>query len=95
MDCGGKTLNEHPDSISLRGIEIILEQMKKSACKIYINEVFKGTGFFCKIPLGNNNLLPVLCTSSYIINESILKTENKISISQNNKFISSKNKIYK
>ena len=63
-----------------------MEQMKKSACKIYINEVFKGTGFFCKIPLGNNNLLQVLCTSSYINSESILKTENKISISQNNKF---------
>ena len=46
--CEGKTLNEHPDSISLRGIEIILEQMKRSACKIYTNEVFKSTDFFVK-----------------------------------------------
>ena len=81
----GKKLNDYPNSVSLKGTEIILDQMKNMICKIYIKEEFNGTGFFCKIPY-NDDLLPVLMTNNHIINESILETEQKISISMNNKF---------
>ena len=87
----GKKLNDYPNSVSLKGTEIILDQMKNMICKIYIKEEFNGTGFFCKIRY-NDDLLPVLITNNHIINESILETEQKISISMNNKFKKNRNR---
>ena len=59
--------------------------MKKSICKIYINNDNKGIGFFCKIPFPNNKyLLSVLITTNDIINESLLEKEKQIKISINN-----------
>jgi len=81
----GKKIIDSPNSVSLRGTEIILDQMKNMLCKIYIKEDFKGTGFFCKIPY-NGNLLPIFMTNNHIINESILTSEQNITISMNNKF---------
>ena len=76
-------IDYYPKSISLKGIEIILEQMKKEVCKINIGKI-KGTGFFCKIPfIDNNNLLPVLITNNHIIDENILK-KGKILLLINN-----------
>ena len=80
-----KKLNDYPNSVSLRGTEIILDQMKSMVCKIYTKDQFKGTGFFCNIPY-NDNLLPILMTNNHIINESIFATEKKITISMNNIF---------
>ena len=77
-------IEKYPKSISLEGIEIILEQMKKKICRINIGNK-KGIGFFCKIPFPDyNNLLPVLITNNYIIDELILKNEKKIKIIINN-----------
>ena len=81
----GKDLKDCPNSVTLRGIEILLDQMKNSVCKIYINDEFKGTGFFCKIPY-NEDLLPVLMTNNHIINESFLEKEKELKISMNNKY---------
>ena len=64
----GKKIIDSPNSVSLRGTEIILDQMKNMICKIYIKDYFKGTGFFCKIPY-NGNLLPIFMTNNHIINE--------------------------
>ena len=66
-----KKINDYPDTVSLKGTEEIVKQMKKSICKILLGKK-KGTGFFCKIPFGNN-LLPVLITNNHIIDEIILK----------------------
>ena len=67
-----KKKEEYPKSISLNGTEIILEQMKKTLCKINRGNK-KGNGFFCKIPFrDDNNLLTVLITNNYIIDELIL-----------------------
>ena len=76
-----KKINDYPDTVSLKGTEEIVKQMKKSICKILLGEK-EGTGFFCKIPFGNN-LLPVLITNNHIIDEIILK-EKKISLAINN-----------
>ena len=82
----GKILVDQPNSVTLRGTEIIIDQMKKNVCKIYLKGEFKCTGFFCKIPFKNNNELPVLITSNQIINDTVLKNEKKLSISMNNIF---------
>ena len=72
-----KKLEDYPKSISLKGIEIIIEQMKKKKCKINIKNK-KGIGYFCKIPFPNeNNLLSVLIINNYIIDELILKKWNE------------------
>ena len=63
---------DYPKSISLKGIEIILEQMKNNVCKINVGKI-KGNGFFCKIPFPwDNDLLPVLITNNDILDELIL-----------------------
>ena len=50
--------------------------MKNKVCKICIGDDIRGTGFFCKIPYpDNNNLLSILITSGYVIDESRLKKE--------------------
>ena len=81
-----KNIEGYPKSVSLKGTETILEQMKKKVCKICVGNGAKGTGFFCKIPYPDeNNLLPVLITNNHVINQSILQTENKrISLTINN-----------
>ena len=49
----------------------IIEQMKKSTCKIKIYQndgSVTGTGFFCKIPFSTKEkILPVLITASFVI----------------------------
>ena len=45
-----KYLEDYPTPITSEGTEIILSQMRKNICKIYMNDGSKGTGFFCKIP---------------------------------------------
>ena len=91
-----KDLKDYPKSISLDGIEIILEQMKKKVCKLNIGRI-KGTGFFCKIPFpDNNSLLPVLITNKHIIDELILKNEKillSLSINNEDKEIELDNRI--
>ena len=81
----GKSLTNYPNSISLKGTEIILEQMKSSVCKIYINQGFKCTGFFCKI-IFNESILPALITCNHVINELFLEREKKITISISNRY---------
>ena len=55
--------------------------MVKSICKINI-ENKQAIGFFCKIPIPKqNNMLRVLITNNYVLNEEILnKKDGKISI---------------
>jgi len=54
-------------SISIEGKKTILFQMSNCICKIYLINVKKGVGFFCKIPFhNNNNLLPVLIINNYV-----------------------------
>ena len=77
-----KLLENYPIPITVNQTEIILEQMKKNVCRIYLNNGKKGTGFFCLIPFPHeNNLLPVLITNNHILDESYLNQENHLTIS--------------
>ena len=62
--------------IKLECAEKIIEQMKKNICKIILDQM-QGTGFFCKIPFPDHNkILPVLITSSHVINEEFLNKDD-------------------
>ena len=54
------------------------EEMKECLCRIE-NKNGKGLGFFCLIPVQNNNL-KVMITTNSIINEDILKNDKIIEI---------------
>jgi hypothetical protein len=43
-----KNLIDYSIPITLENTEIIISQMKKSICKIYMDNGIKGTGFFVK-----------------------------------------------
>ena len=70
------------EPISIKGTENILNQMKKSVCKICNNEK-NGTGFFIKIPY-KSNLLNVMITNNHIIDEKDILNKKQISIYINN-----------
>ena len=62
----------YPQEAPYEVIQVMLHQMRKTICKIGINDV-KGTGFFCKIPFPDlNNMLRVLITNNHIINRNLL-----------------------
>ena len=64
----------NPLSISKAEMEKIIIQMNKSICKIYYNNTF-GTGFFCNIPISdqnqNTNYFLALITCNHVINKKI------------------------
>ena len=43
-------IEDYPIPITAESTEIFLAQMKRSICKIYMDDGTQGTGFFCKIP---------------------------------------------
>jgi hypothetical protein len=70
-------LKGFPNILSYECSKKLIEQMEKNICKIRIGEE-QATGFFCKIPFPDrNNLLPVLITAGFFINEKILYNENQ------------------
>ena len=79
----------YPKPIPYDNYQKINDQVKRSICKIKINNSKEGLGFFCKIPFPDkNSLLPVLITSSNIIsNDSLEKEKEKIRIVIENKNI--------
>ena len=64
-------------------LHTILNQMKWSMIKIN-NKNSQGTGFFCHIPI-NNKDIPILITSSHIIDETIIKNNKEIKVTINDK----------
>ena len=93
-----KDIFGHPQSLSIEKTEEILEQMKKSICKIKWDVNGHGTGFFCNIPFPNindrTNLLPVLITNNHVIGEKDLTPGTIIQISLNNDKYTHKIAIY-
>ena len=68
-------IKDRPEPVSISGTRKILNQMINCICKIKM-EGASGTGFFCKIPLGNNQTMNCLLTNYHIINEKYYN-ENK------------------
>ena len=76
-----KYLEDYPIPITSECTEIILSQMKKSVCHIFMDDGSKGTGFFCKIPyLNKDHFLYFLITNNHIIDSSHLKKDKEIRI---------------
>ena len=95
-----KYINDYPKIISSERMEIILSQMKKNICKIYMDNGSKGTGFFCKIPYPDeDHMIKLLITNNHLINETRLKNDNQIIFTINNdkikyKLTIGKRKVY-
>ena len=74
-----KLLDKYPSPITIECTNKIIEQMKKSICKIR-NKNGKGTGFFCFIPKFNQY---ALITNNHIIDEKIIKENNNLIVRLN------------
>ena len=85
-----KYIKSSPESVTLKGTEEIVDQMKNSVCKIYNNG--NGTGFFTKIPY-ESKLLPVLITNSHVIKKEDILNNKIISLCLNNGKITKKMKL--
>ena len=70
-----------PDPVSDENTNKIMEQMKNYICRIFLDEIGYGTGFFCFIYYKNKKM-PVMMTNNHILNERILKRD-KISVEIN------------
>ena len=78
-----KLLEKSARPTSLEEIEKIEDQMINNPICIIYGKDKKGNGFFTKIPFPDDeNLLPVLITNNHIIDESYLKNNKEIIISQ-------------
>ena len=49
-------IENQPIPVDIEGTKFILSQMENCICKIYQKDR-KGTGFFCKIPFPDKNIL--------------------------------------
>jgi len=66
---------------TMRQIKIILNQMKKSVCKIL--EPKYATGFFCNIEINNKNTR-VLITNYHVIDDEFIESGKKIKVQLGN-----------
>ena len=85
-------------AISIKGAKIILNQMEKCICKIYIDTNKIAIGFFMKIPYESNKL-PVLITNSSILNSKDSKNYIELALNDDNIYkkieLDSNRKIFK
>ena len=80
-----KYLEDYPIPITLDNTEIIISQMQKSICKIYMDNGAKGTGFFCRVPYPDkNHYINCLVTNNHVIDEPYLDKNKSIELSINN-----------
>ena len=73
-----------PKSLTIEETEKILDQMKKSSCKLVLEDGKEGTGFFCSIIQYS-----LLVTTNIFIDESQLNRDNnkiKIYLGKNNEY---------
>ena len=83
-----KQLKNFPESISTGQLTIIIEQTKRSICKIHCKDGGIGTGFFCIIPFPDKiNQLPVLITNNHVIKDEDIKENKTIIFSLDNEEI--------
>ena len=78
-----KLINNSISPISIGITEKILNQMRKSVCKIQFEGEI-GTGFFAKIDINQKKSLKVLITNNHVIGKNNIKNGSQISISLNN-----------
>lgn len=81
-----KELLNIPKSIPYQVMEILGPKLKKQVCKIECHDGGHGTGYFCNIPDGWNNL-KVLMTNNHALNQKDINTGKNIKFSLNNEEI--------
>ena len=74
-----KKIEGLPDPVSIAGTRKILEQLINCVCKIKVKGAI-GTGFFCKIPLGNNEIIPCLLTNHHVIDKQYYDQNKEINL---------------
>jgi len=96
-----KFIPGHLISIKMNILEEILNQTKKSICKIICNNGAMGTGFFCFLPFPNKDKkLPTLITNNHILEEPDIEVGKSIKFSINdekkyfNIILDEKRKVY-
>ena len=75
-------VDDYPVS-SIEAMENMINIMKKSICRININNGKKGTGFLCNVNLNDWDALRVLITTDFIMNTNDIAPGDKINISLN------------
>ena len=71
-------INEYPIAVSLQDTENkILFQMKNCVCKIMKDNGNKGTGFFLKINLNNDDLY-LLITNNHVLGKDDINNNKNI-----------------
>ena len=78
-----KELANVPLAIPFEVLKIVGTMLKTHICKIIGKDGFLGTGFFCNIPYGSN-ILKVLMTNNYVLNEDDILPNQIIKFSVNN-----------
>ena len=79
-----KHIFDFPEPVSLSGTKTILKQMKKCICTMKIDGV-AGTGFFCKIPIKENETMNCLMTCHHVLDEKKYDENNEINLFLNDK----------
>ena len=74
-----KKIEGLPDPVSIAGTRKILEQLINCVCKIKVKGA-SGTGFFCKIPFGNNEIIPCLLTNYHVIDKQYYNQNKEINL---------------
>ncbi len=77
-------IENSPKPVSIEGTQKILDQMKNCVCKIILKKGIRGTGFFCKISIKNNYIIPVMITNNHLIDLDYIKNNTIIKITLNN-----------
>ena len=67
------------DPVNIASTKTILDQMIHGICKMKIKGS-TGTGFFCKIHLGNNQTMNCLMTNYHILDEKYYKENKEINL---------------
>ena len=67
------------EPVNITGTRKILDQLINCICKIKTKDAF-GTGFFCKIPLGNNKHMNCLMTNYHVLDENYFKENKEINL---------------
>ena len=69
-----KKIDDMPGSVKIESLEKVVEQSKKSVCKIKNKKGELGTGFFSLIPFPDKTFqLRTLITNSHILKKEILR----------------------
>ena len=77
-------IEKSPIPLTIENMEKIINQMKKTVCKIIKKNGDKGTGFFCRIPFPDKDyIIHVLVTNNHVLNEKDIENGNSIEITFN------------